>query len=120
MSQLEEVRRPGEAARIRKQMKTPRQLTEARFLRLRNQWHKQCGPSSFAADLASLPAYRKIVELGVDVVPVLLRELQAAPDHWFWALEEITGENPVDFQDRGRLDAMSAAWIRWGKARGII
>ena len=52
---------------------------------------------------------------GPAVLPLLLRELQERPDHWFWALRAITGEDPVATEDRGKLDAMTAAWLRWAE-----
>ena len=48
----------------------------------------------------------------------LLRELEKEPDHWFVALRTITGADPVAPEDAGRMDRMSAAWVRWGKEHG--
>jgi hypothetical protein len=52
------------------------------------------------------------------VIPLLLRELQATPDHWFWALKELTGENPVTPASRGNVAAMAKCWLDWGKQKG--
>jgi hypothetical protein len=38
--------------------------------------------------------------------------------YWFWALQSITGENPVKPEQRGRLTQMAEAWIQWGKEYG--
>ena len=45
-------------------------------------------------------------------------ELDREPDYWFWALQAITGEDPVPPAHRGDLSKMAAAWIRWGKQQG--
>ncbi len=66
------------------------------------------------------PAYRQIVELGPAVVPLLLRELERRPNHWFAALRALTGADPVAPADRGRLGVMAEAWIKWGKERGYL
>ena len=38
-------------------------------------------------------------------------ELRREPDHWFWALIAITGEDPVAPKDRGKLQEMTDAWL---------
>jgi hypothetical protein len=65
------------------------------------------------------PAYQQIIGMGVDALPLILRELEREPDHWFWALEAITGENPVPPTDRGRLNEMARAWLRWASEHSI-
>src|SRR5580704_16108720 len=41
------------------------------------------------------PAYRAIIALGPEVVPLLLRDMEQQHTHWFCALREITGVNPI-------------------------
>jgi hypothetical protein len=41
------------------------------------------------------PAYREIIGLGREVVPLLLRDLEKSRAHWFGALHEITGASPI-------------------------
>jgi len=41
-------------------------------------------------------------------------------DHWFWALEAITGENPVGKEDAGDVEASARGWIAWGKKNGYL
>ena len=48
------------------------------------------------------------------------RELEREPDHWFWALEAITQENPVPPEAAGRVAKMAEAWIAWGKQQGYL
>lgn len=56
--------------------------------------------------------------MGQPVIPFIFRELEREPDHWFWALQSITGENPVSVDRRGDIVSMAAAWLEWGKAHG--
>jgi hypothetical protein len=91
---------------------------EQRFQRLADVWRRETWHLSSATRMAEHPAYREIIALGPAVVPLLLGELARQPDHWFSALQAITGANPVDPADRGRIDRMAAAWLAWGRANG--
>jgi hypothetical protein len=66
------------------------------------------------------PAYQAIIGLGAPVVPLLLQDLAREPAHWFEALKAITGEDPVRPEDWGRVRAMAAAWLAWGRSRGLV
>ena len=90
----------------------------ARFRSLVTEWKAARGHSSSINAWAKLPAYRAIVELGVAVIPLLMKELEAAPDHWFWALKELSGENPVTPESRGNVAEMAKCWLQWGKEKG--
>jgi hypothetical protein len=81
-------------------------------------WRREKGRSSSAARMAQHPAYRRIVEMGAAAVPFILRELERRPDHWFIALHEITGEDPVPTECRGNVKAMAEAWLNWGREKG--
>jgi len=65
-------------------------------------------------------SYQNIIGMGPAVVPLILKELEKEPDHWFWALEAITGENPVGENEAGDLEASARAWVQWGKQKGIL
>jgi hypothetical protein len=83
-------------------------------------WKQTQGPQSSVAAMVMHPAYQRIVGLGPAAVPLLLRELEHRPDHWFWALNAITGEDPVAAGDRGNLTRMTEAWLEWGRRHGFI
>ncbi len=91
---------------------------EERFRQLVARWKAERGPTSFVAEMATHAAYQQIIGMGPSAVPLLLRELERAPDHWFWALRAITGVNPVPPESRGRVGAMAEAWLRWGREQG--
>jgi hypothetical protein len=91
-----------------------------RFERLRDQWKEQSRYLSNTAQMALLTPYQRIIGMGMAAVPFILEELRRDPDHWFWALEAITEENPVSSQEAGRVPPMTAAWLRWGVERGFI
>jgi hypothetical protein len=98
----------------------PEENPREEFNRLVRQWREERGPSSSARRMAACPSYRAIVAMGQAAIPFLLAELQRHPDHWFIALHELTGSDPVPKEARGRLDDMAAAWVKWGKENGFI
>jgi hypothetical protein len=81
-------------------------------------WKRERGPYSSSARLAEHPAYQQIIGMGPEVVPLLLRELEREPDHWFRALHALTGADPVPPESRGKVREMAAAWLRWGREQG--
>lgn len=66
------------------------------------------------------PAYLRIIGMGRAAVPLILDEMRSRGGHWFVALAAITGENPIAPDDRGRVRAMTDAWLRWGAGRGYL
>jgi hypothetical protein len=95
-----------------------RQPVWQRLADLAATWREERGFSSSLTDLVLSPSYQRVIALGRPVVPYLLAELAARPDHWFWALSAITGVNPVPDQGAGNLQAMTEAWLRWGDKEG--
>jgi hypothetical protein len=91
-----------------------------RFHELVQWWHAEVGPVSSTTEMAMHPAYQQIIGLGPEAVPLILRELEKKPDHWFWALKAITSADPVDPTQRGRVEEMAKAWLKWGHGQGLI
>ena len=98
---------------------TPEQV-EQRFRILVASWKAQSEFLSSLTSMAMLRPYQEIIGMGQAVLPLLLRELRDEPDYWFWALEAITVANPVPSECRGDLDAMTNAWLHWGRERGYL
>jgi hypothetical protein len=91
---------------------------ETTFIQLAEQWKQETGMLSIVSKMSLHPAYQRIIGMGQPVVPLILRELEREPDHWFWALRSITGEDPVRPEQRGNLGQMAADWLEWGRANG--
>lgn len=98
------------------------QLTEeATFGELVAQWRKERGVTSSITKMAMTPAYQRIIAMGARAVPLILKRLEAEgdePDMWFWALQAITGADPVDPDERGDMSAMAKRWLHWARANG--
>ena len=90
------------------------------FSELTEQWKADQKPTSSMLDRAMHPAYLRIIGLGVAAVPLILHELQLKADPWFWALEAITGENPIPESDYGHVAKMVEAWVHWGHTHGYL
>ena len=66
------------------------------------------------------PDYQKILTLGPDAIPLILRELEDMPNDWFWALQMLTDTDPVQEHQAGDMQAMADAWLKWGKNERYI
>ena len=96
----------------------PNPSAQAKFSRLAAAWRSARGPESSIVRLSMHPAYQQIIGMGEVAVPLILKELEREPDHWFWALNAITGEDPVPEEAKGILREMTSAWLNWGKENG--
>lgn len=85
---------------------------------LLGQWHDETQFSSSLAAKKAHPAYKAIVALGEEAIPLILDVLEEGPDFIFMALHDITGEDPVHVEHHGRLPAMLQDWLNWGTEHG--
>ena len=90
---------PEARAKLRALLNSPVRVGEAdeqnKFRRLAEQWLRETAHTSSLKKACMHPAYQRIIGMGIVVVPYLLRELEQRPDHWFWALNAITEEDPA-------------------------
>jgi hypothetical protein len=93
---------------------------ERRFRQLVAEWQRDVAALSSTTARVQHPSYRAIIALGPPVVPLLLRELEQRPNHWFAALRSLTGADPVSPSDRRRLGPMTDACVKWGKEHGYL
>ena len=98
--------------------KQPTESLAQRFQRLAADWHKAVGYHSSTTVRNHHPAYREVISLGPEVIPLLLRDLEDNHTHWFSALREITGADPIPESAAGNVPKMVDAWLRWAKDNG--
>jgi hypothetical protein len=91
---------------------------DKRFHQQAETWKAETSYLSSVADMTRLPSFRAIVDMGQNVVPLLLARLEQDPYFWFLALQEITNEDPVAPADRGDIARMIKAWLQWGRQHG--
>jgi hypothetical protein len=93
---------------------------EQLFTELAREWRAETAVHSSVTKKAMHPAYQRIIGMGPAVIPLILRDLEREPDHWFWALTALTGEDPIPPEDAGDIDKMAQAWLARGKQLGYI
>jgi hypothetical protein len=93
---------------------------QSRFDVLVQQWKNDTRPLSSPTAMERHPAYQEIIGIGQAAVPLLLRDLQREPDFWFSALHALTGADPMLPEHQGKVIAIAADWIQWGKEHGYL
>ena len=58
--------------------------------------------------------------MGEIVLPFMFIKLQNDPQHLFYALYQITGENPVPLAHAGNFKLMITDWLNWATQKGYI
>ena len=74
-------------------------------------WKDATGGYSVTSKRFSHPAYKVILRLGPEIVPLILKELRQRPDWWFEALEYLTNTNPASTATT--FKAAVDAWLQW-------
>lgn len=101
-------------------VESPQSADVARFHALARRWREDTCMLSSTTKIIEHPAYQEIIRMGPVAVPLILQDLLARPDHWFYALQEITGDNPLSAENAGNMQKMRDDWLAWGHARGLI
>jgi len=91
-----------------------------KFLGLKNKWKSETFLISSGSLLVSNAAYQDIIGLGYMAIPWIVRELRKTNDHWFYALEKITGENPIKKENIGKVEAMKNDWVDWASKHNFV
>jgi hypothetical protein len=91
---------------------------EDEFRVLVERWKAETVHSSLVQTQVQHPAYQRIIGMGQQAVPLILDEMRRRPDHWFWALHAITGEQPAS--PGATFGEAAEAWLAWGRTRGLI
>ena len=89
-----------------------------RFQKLADQWEYETLLLSSTDQITEHPAHQEIVGMGEPVVPLILERMKSQGGHWFHALHDITGADPVSPDDRGNITAMQEEWLNWGELNG--
>lgn len=94
------------------------QQTYPRFQELKATWLEETKFFSSSTDIISNPSYREIISLGDVAVALILDDLREnGPDHWFAALMELTGADPVPKEHAGNISEMALDWFHWAEEK---
>jgi hypothetical protein len=87
---------------------------QTRFDELKQQWKKETAALSSVTAILLNKNYLSIIALGPVVVPLILKDLAEDLDHWFLALEVLTG-HVIELPGNKNMTDHQAAWLAWGK-----
>ena len=108
----------GEAVSLLQRETVAEKELRKKFNELAETWKEETKFLSSISDIIIHPAHMQIIAMGPKAVSLILNRLKEETDLWFWALNFITGENPVTQDIRGNVKAMSEAWLEWGRKNG--
>ncbi len=91
-----------------------------RFNELADEWRKQTSHLSSVFSMCTHPTYLAIMRMGPSIIRCILRDLETEADHWFFALELLTGKNPVPKDFNGTLDEQAQIWLDWAVNSGYV
>jgi hypothetical protein len=90
------------------------------FNRFLDEWTRDTAMLSDQVSVLIHPAYYKIIGLGTQVIPLILRDLERGGGPWFVALEALTLENPVKPEHAAKAKLMRKDWLEWGRENGYL
>jgi|ERR1035441_2439584 hypothetical protein len=91
------------------------QQIKQKFETYKSKWKEETFLSSSISDIVNNESYQSIIALGFIVVPFIINDLKENDEHWFYALEKITEQNPIKKEHRGIIKLMKNDWIEWAK-----
>jgi len=87
---------------------------------LRRNWISEVQTTSSMTEIILNRNYQRIIGLGPSALPLILSDLNHELNHWFWALEMITGQAPYSEEIIGTPSKMREAWLAWGRAKSLL
>ena len=109
----------GEGQLLRVEKAEDAENLRRRFHTLRASWKAGTAFLSSISAMVAHPSYQEIIAMGPAVVPLIVDEMKRDPDQWFWALQALTGENPVPLTAQGNMKEMTAHWLKWAEDNGF-
>jgi putative addiction module CopG family antidote len=91
---------------------------ELQFYRLAENWKYETASISSIKKKVNHQDYLRIVEMGRDVLPFILRSLLREPDCWFVALKSISQEDPI--LPGATFQQAVSGWLQWGREQRLI
>jgi len=97
-----------------------KQQLKKRFDFFKEVWKSETLFSSSISEIINNTAYRSIIGLGQGVIPFIIEDLTLNDNHWFYALEALTGNNPIKESHKGFVPLMKNDWIEWAEQNNLI
>lgn len=100
------------------------------YRKLREELNYQTGHLSSSAQVQRHPTYQKIIDLGKEIIPIVLDEIdhyrhtdeqEFFPGWWaFGILSHFNGGWPEEKPEPGVLDSCADVWRHWGEKNGYL
>ena len=106
---------PNDLNKIPDVSKELRELSpKDQFLFHCEKWREESVFLSSPSEMAKCEPYQEIIKMGEKAIPFIIDQLRSNdPDHWFFALSQITDEDPIAPENYGNLKNMANDWISW-------
>lgn len=100
--------------------KQSRSALELRFKRLSKVWKRETVLYSNAKDITRHRAFKQIVGLGKQIIPLVLREYEHDPGHWDMVLTALADTDPVPNSCAGDVYQIRHHWLAWGRKQKLL
>lgn len=92
------------------------------FNERRDRWLAETSFASDPVEIFMHPDHIKIIGMGSEIFPLVLREVVKRSANWFHVLDAINPyfENPIKPEDTDSFEKTANAWLAFGKAKGLI
>lgn len=93
-------------------MATRQTQLENQFNELTNKWKSDTRLESSVIKIVEHPCHQALLELGPEIVPLIVNDLRRGYFHWAYALHKLTGHTPSE-DERVDADSIREAWLKW-------
>lgn len=84
-----------------------------RFYLYKKKWLEETSFHSNPRRKINNEFYKRIIAMQDIAIDLIFEDWNETNNHWFHALSEITGVNPVKYENIGYIDKMKNDWINW-------
>lgn len=96
-----------------------KQQIKKRFDFYNSLWKNETMFSSSISEITNNSAYRYIIGLGQEALPLIIKDFKTNDNHWFYALEALTGQNPIKENHKGIISLMKSDWLEWAQENNV-
>ncbi|MDI9364567.1 MAG: hypothetical protein QM541_06430 [Flavobacterium sp.] len=86
-----------------------------KFEKLSSIWKIETMLTSSSSDIVNNSAYQNIIKLGPIALQFIIDDLKSNDALWFFALQSISGENPIKKEHQGIFSLMKQDWLNWAE-----
>jgi hypothetical protein len=92
---------------------------QSEFDELVSTWKRETAVNSNLSAIFLHPSHLRVIAMGNDALPLILKDFAREGGHWFAALEAISNTKMV-LPERATHSQHRTAWIKWGFEQGLL